>query len=102
MHAELDLSDHRAGESARQPDRVAHVVVVAVRDEDRVDAFRLELRGGARGIAGQERIDVDPVARGRVEAERRMPEPGDRSSHRAQVTGAMAALAGTHRGAATG
>ena len=48
--AELDLGDHGAGERARELDGVADVVVVAVRDEDRVDAIRLELRRrGTRG-----------------------------------------------------
>ena len=62
--AELDLRDHGAGERLRQPHGVADVVVVAVGDEDRVDALRLELRGGAGRVAGQEGIDVDPLARG--------------------------------------
>ena len=48
--AQLDLRDHGAGERAREPDRVADVVGVAVGDEDRVDALRLELgRGAATG-----------------------------------------------------
>ena len=49
--AELDLSDHRAGERAGQLDGVADVVGVAVRDEDRIDALRLELaRRGRTGF----------------------------------------------------
>ena len=82
--AELDLGDHRAGEGPCQPDGVSDVVLVPVGDEDRVDPVRLELRGGARGIAGQERIDVDAVPGRRVEAEGRMPEPGE-SDHALRV-----------------
>ena len=48
--AELDLSDDGAGEGAREPYRVADVVAVAVRDEDRVDALGLELAGGHEGL----------------------------------------------------
>ena len=60
--AKLDLRDHGAGERPRQRDGVADVVAVAVREEDRVDALRLELRGGAGRVARQERIDVDPIS----------------------------------------
>ena len=43
--AELDLGDDGQGD-AGEPDGIADVVVVAVREENRVDAHRLELRGG--------------------------------------------------------
>ena len=56
---------------------VADVVVVAVRDEDRVDPLRLQLGGRAGRVAGEPRIDVDAVARRGVETEGGVAEPGE-------------------------
>ena len=75
--AQLDLRDNGARESSRELHRVADMVVMAVREEDRIDAFRLELARRAGRIPGQEGIDVDPVAGGRVEPECGMAEPGE-------------------------
>ena len=83
---QLDLGDHGTRERAGEPDGVADVVVVAVRDQNPVDSLRLELGCRARRVARQPRIDIDPVAPRRVEAEGGMAEPGDRSRHGAQIT----------------
>ena len=61
--SELDLGDHGAGERAGQADGVADVVAMPVCNEDRVDAIRLELGGGAGRDSRQERVDVDPGPR---------------------------------------
>ncbi len=85
--AQLYLGDHGTGEGLRQPHGVADVVVVTVCDEDRVDAVRLELGGGAARVPGQEGVDVDALARRRVDAERGVAEPGQsrRGRHAGRV-----------------
>ena len=83
--SELDLGDHGAGERAGQADGVTDVVGMPVRKEDRVEAIRLELGDGAGRVSCQERVDIDPGPGGKVEAERRVSEPGDRWSHPWQV-----------------
>jgi hypothetical protein len=61
----------------RESDGVADVVAVAVREEDRVDALRALLRLRTARVSRQERVDVDALAARAVEAERRVPEPGE-------------------------
>ena len=65
----------------RERDRVADVVVVPVRDEDRVDPLGLLLVVRALRVPVQERIDVDALAARGVDAEGRVPEPGECRSH---------------------
>ena len=55
-----------------------------MRQEDGVTAFRLELRLGAARVPVQARVDVDPLPAWRVDAERRVPEPRELSSHAGQ------------------
>jgi hypothetical protein len=55
-------------------ERVADVVVVAVRDRDDVDALRLFLPLGALRVR-EPGVDVDPLPSRRVEAERGVAEP---------------------------
>jgi hypothetical protein len=56
---------------------VADVVAVTVGDRDDVDALGLLLAVGALRIARQERVDVDALAAGAVEAKGGVPEPGE-------------------------
>ena len=79
--AQLDLRDDGAAELLCERDRVADVVAVAVREEDRVDPLGLLLRVGALRVPVQERIDVDALAARGVDAEGRMPEPGECRRH---------------------
>ena len=60
--AQLDLRDERALEPLRERDGVAHVIVVAVRDDEEIAALGLAFRVGAGRVAGQERVDVDARA----------------------------------------
>ena len=53
----------------------ADVIPVAVRDSDHVDPLRFLLAVRALGI-GEPRIDVDPLAAGRVQPERSVAQPG--------------------------
>ena len=76
--AQLDEGDDRAAVLAREVDRVADMVAVAVRDGDHVDPLGLQLALRALGVAVQERVDVDPLASGGVDPEGRVAEPGER------------------------
>jgi hypothetical protein len=69
-----------------QLDGVSDVVVMSVRERDHVDALRLLLGSGALRIAVQERVDVDAFAAGRLDAERRVTQPGEGSAHAARLT----------------
>ena len=80
--AQLDLGDDRAAEPLVECDRVADVIAVAVRDENEVAALGLELVGRARRVAGEPGVDVDARAGRCVEAERGVPEPGQRRCKR--------------------
>ena len=69
---------------------ISDVIEVAVCDQNRVDPIRFELVGGAGRIARQERVDIDAVPGGKVEAERCVSEPGERASHDVQGTSGAA------------
>ena len=73
--ATLDLSDDRRVEPLVQRDGVPDVVVVAVRDEDQVDALGALLGLGALRIPLEERVDVDTFPARAVEAEAGVAEP---------------------------
>src|SRR6266540_3503981 len=57
------------------------MVAVTVRDDDHVRALGVLLVLRALRIAGEERIDVDPLAARAVDAERRVSEPRERAGH---------------------
>src|SRR6185503_17473510 len=76
----LHEGDHRRVEALVQRDRVADVVVVAVRDEDQVDPLRLLLGLRALRVPVQERVDVHALPARRVEAEGGVAEPGERDA----------------------
>ena len=78
---QLDLCDDRTAEPLVERDGVADVIVVAVCQEDEVAALGLDLVRRAARIAVQERVEVDALAAGRVDPERRVPEPGELSRH---------------------
>jgi hypothetical protein len=73
--AELDHRDHTGRELLRELDGLAHMVVVAVRECDHVNTFRLVLPVGALRVA-EPRVDVDSLAARCVEAKARVAEPG--------------------------
>jgi hypothetical protein len=75
---ELDRCEDVAAELLVQRGRVADVVAVPVRDGDEVDALGLHLVLRALRVPVQERVDVDALAAGSVEAKRRVTEPGQR------------------------
>src|SRR5581483_6916294 len=84
---ELDGRDDGRAVLLRDLDGVAEMVAVRVRERDDVGAlwFLLVLR--ALRVAVQERVDVDALAARRVDAEGRMPEPGEcRVSHGPTLT----------------
>ncbi len=79
--AELDDCDDRAPEPLVDRDRVTDVVAVTMGQRDQVTPLGRELRLGALRVSVQEWIDVDPLPAGRVDAERRVPQPGQFRRH---------------------
>src|SRR5262249_27625454 len=75
---QLDGGDDLRTAGARQRNQVAGVIVVAVSDEDEIEGAELLGRFRAGGIAGDPRIQDDPLAAGRDEEERAVTEPGER------------------------
>ena len=74
----LDLGvDDRAVELRAQRDRVADVVAVPVGEKIASTRSGLHSPRRARRVPVQERVDVDALAARGVDAERRMPEPGE-------------------------
>src|SRR5439155_18339973 len=72
---QLDLGDDLRSVLLGERDRVADMVDVAVRDNDHVDVLGVALGLGARGVAVQERIDVDALALGAVKPKSCVSEP---------------------------
>jgi hypothetical protein len=78
--AQLGGRDHAGLELLEERDRVADVVLVCVREQDEVDAFRLQFGLRTLRVPVQERIDVDALAARRVDPESGMSKPGERSA----------------------
>jgi hypothetical protein len=75
--AHLARRDDRAVEPLGERHRPRDVVVVSVRERDQVAAPGLDLVGRALRVAVEPRIEVDAGTGRGVEAEGRVPEPGE-------------------------
>jgi hypothetical protein len=82
---QLQQRDDLGRELLAECDRVADVVAVPVREGDHVHALGLELRLGTLRVPVEERVDVDPLALWRVEAEAPVTQPRHRHIGHAEL-----------------